>query len=342
MQLLTIVYFGVIFVVLGAVPAFAFDGAGHMQIADIAWVTLAGSAVTRAAIAAILKKARGQFKLSSDDPTAARDAFDLAATFPDIIKNSTKTPYESLIPAMNLLFWDQEAANAEGREGTRCRSWHFFDTPIKVPAGVVPHLPDSNLVAAVNEGTRRLRQLHTKTYDGPTFAGMTEDDLSFWWLAFLLHVVGDAHQPLHCASNYSVPGNVGKPDAGGNKFPIAQSSGKSSNLHTFWDASLEAAAFEDGVPISSAPTAASHSAVLAPASQTWLDNVTVTIGSKTVLNPTTWVSEGATAATTLVYKGIKPGQVPSAAYRSRATAHARQAAVLGGQRLAAILKNALA
>ena len=58
------------------IPAMAFDAPGHMQIADIAWAALAGAAATRAAIIAILKKARGQFKLVGNDPVKTRDAFD--------------------------------------------------------------------------------------------------------------------------------------------------------------------------------------------------------------------------------------------------------------------------
>ena len=48
------------------------------------------------------------------------------------------------------------------------------------------------------------------------------------WLAlkFLLHLVGDVHQPLHAADDH---------DAGGNRKQVAASGFQPGNLHHFWD-----------------------------------------------------------------------------------------------------------
>lgn len=47
------------------------------------------------------------------------------------------------------------------------------------------------------------------------------------WLKFLIHFVGDVHQPLHMGR---------KEDEGGNKIPMVF--GKSLNLHSVWDTGL--------------------------------------------------------------------------------------------------------
>jgi hypothetical protein len=47
-------------------------------------------------------------------------------------------------------------------------------------------------------------------------------------LKFLVHFVGDLHQPLHCADNH---------DEGGNKLMV-QFDGRSTNLHYVWDTGL--------------------------------------------------------------------------------------------------------
>jgi hypothetical protein len=47
-------------------------------------------------------------------------------------------------------------------------------------------------------------------------------------LMFLVHFVGDMHQPLHCADNK---------DEGGNKVPV-EFGGRPTNLHSLWDSGL--------------------------------------------------------------------------------------------------------
>ncbi|HEY3898038.1 MAG TPA: S1/P1 nuclease [Chthoniobacter sp.] len=51
-----------------------------------------------------------------------------------------------------------------------------------------------------------------------------------WALTWVLHLVGDLHQPLHCCSKAS-PRNPKKSDEGGNLFKY-----EDSELHSFWDA----------------------------------------------------------------------------------------------------------
>src|SRR5262249_21131947 len=57
------------------------------------------------------------------------------------------------------------------------------------------------------------------------------DSLKSYDLAWLLHLVGDVHQPLHCATRVSK--NETNGDNGGNKVTIG-----SSELHAVWDGLL--------------------------------------------------------------------------------------------------------
>jgi hypothetical protein len=50
---------------------------------------------------------------------------------------------------------------------------------------------------------------------------------------YLIHVVGDIHQPLHSVSLYNQTFPSG--DRGGNSLKITLMNGTSQNLHSFWD-----------------------------------------------------------------------------------------------------------
>ena len=63
----------------------------------------------------------------------------------------------------------------------------------------------------------------------------TEDQAKSVALRFLIHYLGDIHQPLHCATrvDYSYPDG----DKGGNLFHLKSSQGV-SNLHALWDSAI--------------------------------------------------------------------------------------------------------
>ena len=50
-------------------------------------------------------------------------------------------------------------------------------------------------------------------------------------LAWLLHLVGDIHQPLHCSSRVTPDEALPRGDAGGNTFRLDDN----RNLHGYWD-----------------------------------------------------------------------------------------------------------
>ena len=314
--------------------ALAWNGPGHMLVADVAWAALAAAPTVRNAIKAILHKAKGGFEPAGDSEQQTRDAFDYAATFPDHIKTPDATEYEQLVLKMNPAFWPNGKPEAgAGNEGMRCRSWHFYDTPINVPPEIPPpHIYPSNLLVAWTEAVKRLRQLYRGNYDGPKFTGFSNDDLKFWWLGWVLHMAGDAHQPLHCVSNYAVgPGG----DSGGNKFILADH----MKLHEFWDGLLVRTATQDGFHISGAETTnSSASAMLAPVVNAWRTSHAPSAAQAAEQDIMKWVQEAAKAAENITYHNIVQDQAPSKAYITAAESYARPAAVRGGVRLAGVMQ----
>lgn len=96
--------------------------------------------------------------------------------------------------------------------------WHYNDEP--VCAGVTEdECPDGN--CAANQIERYRQVLADKSAAKADRAQA---------LTFLIHMVGDIHQPLHAADNL---------DRGGNDFKVQlPGSKKVSNLHSVWDTAL--------------------------------------------------------------------------------------------------------
>jgi hypothetical protein len=95
------------------------------------------------------------------------------------------------------------------------KSWHFIDICLQDPrVDIARRCPDGNCAAAkIDEYAKRLKD---GNYDQWGAAGD---------LAFLIHFVGDIHQPLHAANDA---------DRGGNCIR-AESSPPARNLHDAWD-----------------------------------------------------------------------------------------------------------
>lgn len=93
--------------------------------------------------------------------------------------------------------------------------WHFINLPI--PSGPAPQ-KDDNVVAALHHFRRQAVEQPEPTKRAEA-------------LAFLIHFVGDVHQPLHAANYYSPEYPTG--DQGGGKVELQHPWCK--NLHQFWD-----------------------------------------------------------------------------------------------------------
>ena len=306
-----------------AAPALslAWNAEGHRQIADIAWLKLTPKA--KASIGRILMGADERFRPKDASEKAVRAAFRDLSTMPDVIKGARDTAYEPLVAPSNATWIDDKSDY--GREGDRCKTWHYYDVPIRY-TGAKPKVQESNANNALllsQEGLRRT---------------MGKNDLqASWWLGWIEHVTGDLHQPLHCVSNYEHDHEDG--DAGGNGVKLGINSERYNRpmaLHAYWDEAIDHA--------KAAESTGRGSTSIERVSPRWIAEKGIQPASAQVrdLDPMDWIKEGAKLADKFVYTGeIKDGAIPSAGYNFTQNKLARRQAVLGGYRLAAMLNKIL-
>ncbi len=124
---------------------------------------------------------------------------------------ATLNPGESL---EDLASWADEVRQT--RPNTA--SWHFVDIPLS-SAGLdmSRDCPKGDCVVAKIEEFRN-------QWQNPSLSQAARREA----LLFLVHFVGDVHQPLHCANNN---------DKGGNEVPV-EFRGSRTNLHALWDTGL--------------------------------------------------------------------------------------------------------
>src|SRR5439155_1554275 len=86
-------------------------------------------------------------------------------------------------------------------------------------------IPTTNILWALTNILNSLKDSHTEP---------AEKAVSLCWL---LHLVGDLHQPLHAATLLSEAYPTG--DQGGNALAVVDASQTPMNLHSFWDQLLD-------------------------------------------------------------------------------------------------------
>jgi len=311
-----------IFTATPITAAFAWDADGHEQVADIAWTRLTPAAKSK--ITAILNGALepGYRPIGTSDFDARR-AFREAAVFPDEIKRATSAPaYAATVESENHAF--AIALPADNAEAIRCKTWHYYDTPIRLPKGAAtPTIDPSNALAALTRAEDKLKSL---VADGK------DPGMQFWYLAWIEHVVGDLHQPLHCVSSYEFSPTG---DAGGNGFHLAPDAltGRSSSLHSLWDGGITHAAYYKGSP------SRAYEAVTAR----WTADATLQPSETDATNVDikSWIDSSAHLADTVVYAGLTRDQAAPDDYLKRKDDLCRHQAVLAGHRLAAVLNSLL-
>lgn len=283
-------------------PALAWNGAGHRLVAAVAWRQMDEG--TRTTVGRILAAHPDQAAWLARNRQAepAYAAFLEASTWADDIRrdarfhddDDTATPAIAGFPDM-----------------ARHRYWHYVDQPLFAAPVTRPGNGELDLRLA------RLGEMLAK-------AGKDESARAYA-LAWLIHLVGDAHQPLHTVSRYD---GEGRGDDGGNALWVDSPfhpRRREMTLHAYWDdlpgppwlrgSRLEAAA-DRLMPLGGQPG---------------------TPGSVRQ-----WLTEGRKLSETVVYADLD-GEVPTldARYHERAQRTARECVALAGKRLALLLEELL-
>jgi len=110
--------------------------------------------------------------------------------------------------------WPDEIRRSQPQTGP----WHYVDIPIDKPGlDMARDCPNGNcVIGAIAAMRARLRD--------PALAADQRREA----LMYVIHFIGDMHQPLHCSNNN---------DRGGNEVHIVFQ-GQPGNLHSLWDSGL--------------------------------------------------------------------------------------------------------
>ncbi len=155
-------------------------------------------------------------------------------------------------------------------------------------------------------------------------------------LRILIHVALDIHQPLHAVQLCSAKFPTG--DKGGNKFPVSvkTKTGKmiTSNLHKFWDNVFY-------IPVRSRSKANNSKLqfLIRKDADALIHDVGYPVTDEVSLDPAVWAQESKSVAEKVAYNGIVPGQTLPVSYVEQAALIAKKRIVLGGIRLARLLKE---
>jgi hypothetical protein len=182
---------------------------------------------TKQKVAAILKAhPHYQLYLAANKPEGVSEdewAFLRASTWPDFIRPARPAPP------------DGEYELFKGPEITKFHQpyWHFITIPFvpplerkKINATTLPSRPEPNALTALNDNAKIFATPDAKPEDRAVA------------LAWLEHLIGDIHQPLHATTYFSSAYPTG--DKGGNEQIIRAdgAAGGVMNLHSFWDGIL--------------------------------------------------------------------------------------------------------
>jgi hypothetical protein len=298
-------------VMLFSFSAEAWHAAGHMMVAAVAWEQLTPAARTRAT--ELLKLNPDYDKWIAGIPDAAKDktAFVLAAVWPDAIKN--KGTHPDSIDDGETPTDPNAAANLGYSNKLMHKYWHYIDLPFS--------RDKTRLVPAQKPNAETQIKLLTSAIASTT----ASDNVKSYDVAWLIHLVGDVHQPLHATSRFSKV--LKKGDDGGNKIKVHCTPSCGSNFHSFWDGLVD----ENDAPADA--IAAAATLAKAPA------------GPASKSDPHLWINESFTIAKATVYrKPVGPGTGPftlTKSYQTTATKIARTRIALAGARLAKLFNTSL-
>jgi hypothetical protein len=301
-------------VLCSADKAAAWNCQGHEMVAAVAWPLVQAK---RARIATLLglNSESAQWTQHAGAMDQVKAAFIQAACWADDIKgdslhqdpaNHGADPF----PDQNIGYSDP----------WRHREWHYNNITFTQDGSTLPPDSTTNAETRINDFRAAL-------------ASNASDEVKSYDLVWLIHLVGDAHQPLHATSR--VIG--GKADTGGNDVCLGPKvDGRCPNLHAYWDD-----IFGNGRDPAVAVTALAK-----PPKTTKPTNAKIND-----TNVHHWLTEGEVLAESTVYAApIGPGLGPyplkgadtvSVHYRSEALKAARARVQLAGPRLAKLINENL-
>jgi len=203
---------------------------------------------------------------------------------------------------------------------------HFADFPFSDDGTALPDLPDKhNVITALKKYVKVLKY-------------STNDAHRAEALRFIIHFVGDIHQPLHCTTRVTQESPDG--DRGGNGFmlQVKNPNGKVQKvkLHSYWDGGI--GSFPKAGP-NFAPPPLSQ---IGPAAKSITAEFPDTDAGWKAGGPFDyegWAKESSELAQSVAYHDLDPNSQPSSQYNQKALNTVRKRVAWGGYRLAALLNE---
>ena len=252
-------------------PVFAWSAAGHKYVASIAFARL--TPAEQAKVAAILHEhPRFQKDFADKLPREASDEtskneffFQELAVWPDVVRS----------------YRGEDARFNHG-------SWHYINLPFflnESDAGALGKLKANTSLTAPEKPIEAMNAIQTLKLSrrmlGDKDASPQDKAVM---LAWLFHLVGDIHQPLHSTAMFS-PKLFPNGDKGGNSVLTVQR----RNLHSLWD----------GLPGNESKLRAAHLEALKLIAEPDLAILGETAAGD--LKEETWLNESQDLATSFVY-----------------------------------------
>jgi hypothetical protein len=294
-----------------AAPVLGWDSGGHEVVA-----TIAGDHLNPKA-----RKAVDELARAMSSPGEPYDAVTLSCWMDDIRRDRTMSDYGRFL------------------------SWHYIDIGIEPGDPAMAFEPGSdtpehgNVVLALKRALVVLKGGTDPYIPTPAMA-----------CALVLHLVGDIHQPLHCATHYFYSGGQLRQDLGGNKEAVINGppDDLKFNLHAFWDSAWRASFDPASGRVVIDPRLQGpgpHDPQSLRAFVDALEKSPPPAGDQAI-DIDQWARESNALARDFVYPGITTTESKkycrlSSAYVARSNQVARQQMVLAGWRLAALLNATL-
>lgn len=191
-----------------ALPAAAWNKPGHMATAAVAFHELKDNKPLREKLVAILR----------EHPSYAN-------TWKPLVDEGARggLPEAEVLLMLAARWPDDSPDGHSGQKG----EWHYINVPLAFD-GTVGKPPKSNNI--VTSFADRVQDFKTAP---ETPDGKVQKAISLCWI---LHQIGDAHQPLHSVSLFSERFGGKGGDLGGNLFYVRYSAGATTyKLHAVWD-----------------------------------------------------------------------------------------------------------
>ena len=318
-------------------PALAWNSVGHMAVSRLAYERLDDGRKARA-FKLLRRHPHYEMFLAKNRPDGVDPgewAFLRASTWPDWVR-------------------PRRPVDPRGEEVTHYNmpADHYINEPYVLPAdqalfagrNLEPDPHKRSILQALEQRSKELASPETSEPDKAVA------------LCWLLHLIGDVHQPLHCVALFSAQFQGEDGDMGGNLFAL-KVNGQVSKLHLFWD---NLPGLDPNYLVDSPENAAVVYARTKEAAERLHDPRYARSAFQEELTAHTdfasWVQEGLARAKAVVYrngdlKGAKIGlnaQLPADApdagpeYETKAREEAWRRVALAGYRLEDKLKALLA